>query len=87
MKDSDDRFAFSRSGRSNPFGKLDRDVGKLKLSEPTFLALSKFAHDADMPLLEFIREFLDIRAHGLDMYKTIQEERFSLIAGIGKEKG
>lgn len=75
----------SRSGRSNPFGKLTQDIGKLKLTESTYEALLPLANEAGTSILEYCRSLIDIRVHGIDMIKTINEDRLNLIAGIGNE--
>lgn len=78
--------AFSRSGVSNALGKLDRDIGKLKLCDPTYVVLSELAHEANMSLLEFVRNLCDVRAHGFDMVKSLHDQRMKLVAGIGNER-
>lgn len=75
----------SRSGHSNPFGKLTAEIGKVRVSEETHEALEKEARSAGMTLQEFVRQVLEIRAHGFDMVAKIQADRLRVVAGLGKE--
>lgn len=55
------RFA---RGVSNPFGKIGRPIGQLRLAERTEDGLREIAAVAKMPPLEFVRRLVELRVHG-----------------------
>lgn len=74
----------SRSGSSSTLGKLSAEI-KTRVSEETHEALEHEARAAGMSLSEFVRELLLIRAHGIDMVRSLYADRLKLVAGIGQE--
>jgi hypothetical protein len=79
-----DVTSLSRSGATNPLGKLSAEI-KVRVPEATHDALEQQARTAGMGLSEFLREILLIRAHGIDMVRSLYEARLALVAGTGPE--
>lgn len=57
----------------------------MRVPEDTKDVLERQARDAGMGLTEFLREVLLIRAHGIDMVRSLYDARLALVAGIGRE--
>jgi hypothetical protein len=76
----------SRSGQTSPLGKLTAEL-KTRVAEDTRDELERQAREAGMVLGEYIREVLMIRAHGIEMVRSLYDARLSLVAGIGPESG
>jgi hypothetical protein len=76
--------SLSRSGVTSPLGKLSAEI-KVRVSESTRDELEQQARTAGMGLSEFLREILLIRAHGIDMVRSLYETRLALVAGTGPE--
>lgn len=70
---------FSRSGRSNPLGKLVAELPKVRVAEETRRALERRAHDVDMTLSEYIREVLLIHVHGKEAVMKMHMDRLNAI--------
>jgi hypothetical protein len=77
---------FSRSGKTSPLGKRTAPIPATKVSEETKEILERQAREAGLPLMEFIREFLEIRAHGLDTMQRLHAERLQVVSGKVQEK-
>lgn len=75
----------SRSGSTNPLGKLSAQIGAIRVSEETHEELERQARDAGLGLSEYVREVLMIRAHGIDMVRSLYERRLRLVAGMSDE--
>lgn len=75
----------SRNGNTNPLGKLSAEF-TVRVSEDTKDELEQQARACGMGLSEFIREVLMIRAHGLDMVRSLYERRLEMVSGNGAEK-
>lgn len=73
--------SLSRSGASSPFGKLTEQIPAVRVSGETKEALEQAARRAGMPLLEFVRELLDIRAHGIDDVRRMYGARLDVVSG------
>lgn len=86
MPDSDQSTTFSRSGRTNPLGKMTAEVPKVKVPEETREILDSMAREAGMNLSEFIRMLLMVRAHGVDAILSMEKERMAVVVGSGGEK-
>lgn len=56
------------------------------MSEDTHDELEFQAREAGMGLSEFIREVLMIRAHGIDMVRSLYERRLQLVAGMSDKR-
>lgn len=74
-------------GVSNPMGKLTAEIPKIKVTEETKEELERAARVAGMPLSEFIRWYLEIRAHGFDMVCKLHADRLRVVAGSGEVSG
>lgn len=77
----------SRSGRSNPLGKMTAEIPKFRVPEETHEALEREARLAGLSLTEFIRELLMIRAHGEEEVASLYARRLAVVAGKGRERG
>lgn len=75
----------SRSIISNPLGKCTADV-KSKVPEETKELLEIEARKAGMTLSEFLREICIARAHGVEMLRSLYEQRIAVVSGSGPEK-
>lgn len=73
--------AFSRSGATSPLGKLTEQIPAIRVSIETKEALDAEAKRAGMSLLEFVRELLVIRAHGLPAVKRMYDLRADVVSG------
>lgn len=78
--------SLSRTGSTNPFGKLSAKISEFRVSEETHDVLERQARDAGLGLSEYIREVLMIRAHGVDMVRSLYEQRLRLVAGMPDER-
>lgn len=80
------RPQFSRSGHTSPLGKRTAPIPANKVSEETLERLEQLASEAKLPLREFIRELLEIRAHGLATMQKLHAERLEVVSGKVQEK-
>ena len=81
MGNESDGNRFSRSGATSPLGKLTEQVPAIKIDGETKELLEQQARAAGLPLQEFVRELLRIRAHGLGTIQKIYAERLSVVSG------
>ena len=79
--------AFSRNGSTSPLGKLDGELPKQRISSQTLAELQRQAAEHGMPLAEFVRLLLDLRAFGADTLKKMHQERVDRVAGTGEGTG
>ena len=79
-------LSLSRSGHSSPLGKSTAVV-KSKVPEETKEALEREARSAGMSLSELLREILIARAHGIDVLRSLYEQRLSVVSSTGPERG
>lgn len=87
MPDSDQSPPLlSRSGRTNPLGKMTAEIPKVKVPEETREILEFEAREAGMNLSEFVRMILMVRAHGVDAILSMEKERMAVVVGSGGEK-
>lgn len=77
--------SLSRSGATSPFGKLTAKISEFRVSEDTHDELERQAREAGLGLSEYVREVLMIRAHGVDMVRSLYERRLRLVAGMPDE--
>jgi hypothetical protein len=77
---------FSRSGQTSPLGKRTAPIPGTKVSEETKEILERLAREAELPLMEFIRELLEIRAHGLDTMQRLHADRLEVVSGKVQER-
>ena len=77
--------SLSRTGSTSPFGKLSAKISEFRVAEETHDVLERQARDAGLGLSEYIREVLMIRAHGVDMVRSLYEQRLRLVAGMSDE--
>lgn len=74
----------SRNGTTNPLGKLSAEF-TVRVSEDTRDELERQARACGMGLGEFIREVLMIRAHGIEMVRSLYQRRLEMVSGNGVE--
>lgn len=77
--------AFARSGLTSPFGGMTAEIPKIRVPEDTKDALEKEARKAGLNLSEFVRYLLMVRAHGVDVMVSMEQQRLEIIAGNGRE--
>lgn len=78
---------FGRTGFSNAFGKLNFELPKIKLPDETGEIISAEAAKAGMPINEFVRTVLMVRAHGVDAVLSVERDRLMSAAGLGVDGG
>lgn len=76
-------FMFSRSGSSNPRGKLISV--KFSLPSMTLEAMEAFANDCGMPLSEYLRIVVEAHAHGADDVERVATARIRRVLRTGSE--
>ena len=79
--------AFSRTGSTSPFGKLDDELPKQKISSVTKAALQQLAAESGLPLAEFLRIKFDVMAFGADEVKRLHGAHIDRVVRIGGRKG
>lgn len=72
---------FARSGRTNPFGKVGQSLGVLRLPYKTEARLREEAARAGMPVMEFVRNYLELRLHGRPFVERELTLRLDLVEG------
>ena len=77
--------SFARSGLSSPFGGMTAEIPKLRVPEDTKDILEREARKAGLNLSEFVRYLLMVRAHGVDVMVSMEQQRLKIIAGKGEE--
>lgn len=75
------RSSFARSGHSNPFGKLGPNLGSLRLGFKTEDRLRVEASKVGMPLMEWVRQELELRLHGREVVEREITVRLDAIQG------
>ena len=75
----------SRSGNTGLLGKLTAKIPDIRIAESTRDELERQAHAAGLGLSEYVREVLILRAHGVDMVRSLYEERLRQVAGMSAE--
>jgi hypothetical protein len=77
--------SLSRTGSTHPLGKLTAKISEFRVSEETHDELERQAREAGLGLSEYVREVLMIRAHGVDMVRSLYERRLALVSGMSDE--
>ncbi len=72
----------SRSGWSNPMGKL-YPMPKVGLTEPTLDLLRAKAASTGMPFSEYVRLVLEAHVHGPEHVARVAAERVRMVLGTG----
>lgn len=75
----------ARTGVTHPFGKLTKPLPRTTLPDVAYDALAAQAAEARLPLAEYIREVLIVRALGEAMVRSVIERRLAVVAGINPE--
>jgi hypothetical protein len=75
----------SRSGTTSPLGKFTAKIPEIRLPDDTKDELERQARCAGLGLNEYVRELLMIRAHGIDMVRSLYDRRLKLVAGMSDE--
>lgn len=76
---------FARSGLTSPLGGMTAEIPKIRIPEETKEILDREARKAGLNTSEFCRMLLMVRAHGVDVMVSMEQERLRIIAGNGKE--
>lgn len=76
----------SRSGATSPFGKLDAELPKQRISGLTLSELQRKATECGVPLAEFIRVHLDVVAFGKDTVQRMHADQIEAVVGMGGRK-
>lgn len=80
--------AFSRSGTTSPFGKLDDRIEAFKIESEVKTKFAARAAAARKPPTEFLRDVMRVVAFGPDEVKRMHEEGVDVVVSIigGKVK-
>lgn len=79
---SDKPPAFSRAIPSALIGTYDDQLPAIRVHSETKRILDRLAHEAGLPLNEFVRLLVMIRAHGVDEVAKVQAHRLSVVSGL-----
>lgn len=71
--------ALSRTGRSNPLGKLDACLGNIKVAEATREAVDELANKAGVCRSEWVRTLIETVAHGRNHVRDAEARRYNLM--------
>lgn len=74
--------SFSRKGFTSPFGKVGRSLGQLRLHEETESLIRAAAARQGQPVMEFVREILELGFHGreeIERRHTIRLDAIELV--------
>lgn len=77
----DDIPLLSRTGATNPLGKLTFEVPKLMVPDPVGVKLTELAAAEGLPLSEFVRDLLTVRCFPVDELAKLHAARLQRIAG------
>lgn len=82
----DEKFLYSRSGNSNPFGKCNEEI-KVKIDEDTKTAITGLACASGMTVSEYVRAVLLAHAYGhvAILRKNNRANLFAPESGMGDE--
>ncbi len=81
-----ERPAFSRSGQTSTFGKRTVPL-HTKVSEETDEGLRRLVHEAGLDSVsEFIAVLIETRVHGVDMVRSVAEQRIAVVSGKAPQK-
>lgn len=83
---TEDLCMLSRSGWSNPMGKL-YPMPKVGLTETTLELLRTKAANTGMPFSEYVRLVLESHVHGPDHVARVAAERVRMVVGMGVGMG
>ena len=72
---------FSRGGHTGAFGKLDDELGNIRIASITKEKLTVLATEVGMPLSEYVRTVLDGHAHGPGHVERLAVERVRRVLG------
>jgi hypothetical protein len=78
--------SFSRSGFSNPLGKL-YPMPKVCIADPTKAVLVARAAEAGMPYSEYVRIVLEGHAHGPEHVARLAADRIRAVLAMGVAMG
>ncbi len=79
---SDKTPAFSRSIPSPLIGTYDAQLPAIRVHSETKRILDRLAHEAGLPLNEFVRLLVMVRAHGVAEVAKVQESRLAVVSGL-----
>lgn len=75
------KLRFSRSGATSPLGKLTEQIPAIRIPGETKALLEQQSRLAGLPLQEYVRELLLIRAHGLSTVQSMYSARAEVVSG------
>lgn len=73
------RTAFSRSGVTSPFGKLDDRFEAFKIESEVKARFAEKAAAAGKPAVEFLRDVMRVVAFGPDEVRRVQGEHIDVV--------
>ena len=76
----------SRTAGTHPMGKLVH-LPNVNVAEPTLDILRRLAVKEGVTFSEFVRVYLEARAHGVDHVASVAAQRIQRIAGTGPAIG
>ena len=76
------QLLLSRSGMSHPRGKLDAELGKVRMHSETVAVLQVMAAQQGMSLSEFVRIHLDCVAWGAEAVATMAADRIRRVGEL-----
>ncbi len=72
----------SRTGSSDPIGKLDDTIDSFRINGETKAILQLQAVRCGMSLSEYLRFVLDVQAHGIDRLRSLNSRKFDLVGNL-----
>jgi len=78
---------FSRSGFTDPLGKLTAELPKVRVPEATLEAVEREARKVGLSTSEWLRHLVQVRVHGVDMLAKIEADRLKAVAGMRSSMG
>lgn len=86
MAGNDEMPMFSRSGHSSFFGKRTLPL-HTKVSEETAEGLRRLVHEAGLDSVsEFLAVLIETRVHGVDIVRSVAEQRIAVVSGKAPQK-
>jgi hypothetical protein len=80
--DVEDLPLLSRRGFSHPLGKMDAELGKVRMHSETVLALQVKAAEHGMPLSEFVRIVLECVVYGAESTASVSADRIRRVGAL-----
>lgn len=81
LPDPDEPAALHRTGKSTPHGKLTAILPAVRVPLDTYDGATLLAHEAGLPLNEWVRVLVMERVHGKDELLRLQAEQIARVSG------